>query len=125
MYHKKLILVVESDRYSRHALAELLSRQGYEVVCADSGIEALELLHRPQTIPALILLDPIVPVLGGWTFLKEHHSGGASAYAPVVLMSGLRDAAQKTVNVGAVACLLKPIDPRTLLRVVERFNKPA
>jgi DNA-binding response OmpR family regulator len=120
-----MILVIESDRDCRHALAELLSRQGYEVVCAASGMEALEVLHSPQTVPALILLDPIVPVLGGWSFLKEHHNGGASADAPVVLMSGLRDAPQKAINIGAIACLLKPIDPRTLLRVVDRFNKPA
>jgi CheY-like chemotaxis protein len=119
-----LILVVESDRDCRHALAELLSRQGYEVLCAATGIEALETLRRTENPPTLILLDPFMPVSGGWSFLKQHHSGGASGGAPVVLMSGLRDAGLVAANLTAVACLLKPIDPRALLRLVERLQSP-
>jgi len=68
---KAKILVVEDELSQREALAEVLSRLGYEVRCAANGSEALELMRHSESLPGLILLDLMMPVMDGWEFRAE------------------------------------------------------
>ena len=115
------ILVVEDESGQREALAEVLSRLGYEVQCAANGSEALELMRRSESLPGLILLDLMMPVMDGWEFRAQQRRDRALAHVPVVVLSALDDAAKKAVQDGAAAFVSKPLHWQALLSVVERF----
>ena len=72
----------------------------------------------------MIFLDLMMPVLDGWSFLAERAKNSLLAEIPVVIVSGTRgsDVAQKAKEAGAVAVMCKPVEPQSVLRVVEHFD---
>ena len=119
------ILVVEDDMDIREVLQGFLELQGYEVVTAANGREAVEQLRRfPR--PALILLDMAMPVMGGHrvlTFRKE--TDGFQAIPVIIISAGMaamspRDRALYAANYNVAAFLKKPADPEQLLELIER-----
>ncbi len=112
------ILLVEDDEDVRGALAALLVGEGYEVVEAAHGAEALERLRASNF--CLILLDLMMPVMNGWQFRAEQLKDPALASVPVGVVTADNGAAQKAAEVGAVGYLLKPIELPDLLAHVER-----
>ncbi|MCA1582269.1 MAG: response regulator [Acidobacteria bacterium] len=111
------ILVVDDDASVREALRDLLSGEGYAVVTADDGQDALDRLGSMDP-PCLILLDLRMPRIDGWEFLARRDGPGKKT--PVVLLSGMafiRDAP------GVADFLAKPIRPDKLLDCVRRFCK--
>src|SRR3989454_11108836 len=68
------ILVVEDNADVRDAWEALLEGEGYRVVSAASGREALRWLRSSEVMPALILLDLIMPGMNGWDFRAEQRS---------------------------------------------------
>ncbi len=118
-----MILLVDDDRESCEALAEFLSLQGHAVKSAGNGSEALQLLADSHTRPAVILLDLEMPVLDGWGFLAERGKDPLLADIPVVIVSGYHDVARKAKDAGAAAVMRKPVEPQTLLHVIEHFEE--
>ena len=64
-----------------------------------------------------------MPVLDGWGFLAERVKYPLLADVPVVILSGCSDVAQKAKEAGAVALVRKPVEPQTLLRVLEHSGE--
>ena len=62
------ILLVEDDRDFADAMTDVLEDEGYRVVVALNGRQALDLLETRQCTPFLILLDLMMPVMDGWEF---------------------------------------------------------
>jgi CheY-like chemotaxis protein len=118
-----VVLLVDDDRKSREALAEFLSLKGHVVQCAANGSEALRLLDYTQNHPELIFLDLMMPVLDGWGFLAERAKNPLLAEVPVVIVTGCCDVTQKAKEAGAVAVVRKPLEPQTLLGVIEHLLK--
>ena len=108
------ILVVDDEVESREALAELLSNEGYAVVCAENGRRALDCLSG--TSPALIILDLMMPVMSGWEFLAQQKRDAKMRSVPVVVVSG----SGLVHDVKADAILHKPIDFRSFMKVVKQ-----
>ena len=69
------LLIVEDDPDIRACLEEIMVSEGFEVLTAAHGREALQALQSAQTLPALILLDLTMPVMDGPQFLAELASG--------------------------------------------------
>jgi len=112
------ILVVDDDEKIRESLNQVLKAEGYEVLTATNGKEALEKLERAATPPSLILLDLMMPEMDGWEFLSRRTSDTDSPRVPVVLLSGMtfiRDAP------GVADFISKPIHPGKLLDCIRRF----
>lgn len=65
---KKTILIVEDDESIRESLEELLEAEGFDVLLAENGQEAIDLLDKKPPVK-LILLDLSMPVMDGKTFL--------------------------------------------------------
>jgi two-component system alkaline phosphatase synthesis response regulator PhoP len=63
------IMVVEDDRKARFVIGELLEKEGYEVIEADSGKRCLEILKNEK--PDLILMDVMMTEMDGWDVVKE------------------------------------------------------
>jgi CheY-like chemotaxis protein len=80
------VLVIEDECDIREALAEALSYEGYEVVMASNGREALRKLGRGP-LPDVILLDLVMPEMSGWEFRQAQVGDPALAGIPVVVVS--------------------------------------
>jgi CheY-like chemotaxis protein len=83
----KSILLVEDSRFLRLANERTLVKAGYSVVTAGDGEEALRIANA--TIPDLILLDMLLPTLGGVQVLQALRSNVLTALIPVVVLSSL------------------------------------
>lgn len=103
----KRILLVEDDRFLRKAAEATLRRQGYEVLTAADGEEALRVAR--ESPPDLLLLDLIMPKLQGFEVLRRLKADPATAGIPVIVLSNLgqdRDV-QQALAAGAVAYHVK------------------
>ncbi|HEY8514806.1 MAG TPA: response regulator [Candidatus Binatia bacterium] len=117
MLHGLGILIVEDEDDIREAMTAFLEGEGYTVVQARDGDEALRLLRSEQRF-CLVLLDLFMPVKDGWEFRAEQLSDPAIADVPVIVLSADRSAPQKARMLGAIECMVKPIDFAHLLDTV-------
>src|SRR5690349_12155021 len=69
-----VVLLVEDEEESRESLQEILELEGYHVVTAANGQEALDKMNKIE--PCVILLDLFMPVMDGWQFLERLRSEG-------------------------------------------------
>ncbi|GAC1352952.1 MAG: hypothetical protein NVS3B20_12320 [Polyangiales bacterium] len=114
------ILVVEDDEPIRLALQELLEAEGYEVVQAENGREALGLLER--SIPALVVTDINMPFVDGLQLCRTLRAGPRTRSVPIVVLTAAHqiDSALSTAD----AVIRKPFDIDDLLRVIAQFIRP-
>ncbi len=111
----KDILVVDDELDVREYLRDLLEDNGYTVVIAKDGIEAMEALH--QKTPDLILLDLMMPGETGTGFYRKLRAHGEYKTIPVIVISGL---AGRNVAVSkSIPVLDKPIDEERLLATID------
>ena len=113
----KRILVVEDDAPSRDFMCAALLDEAYEVVGADNGRDALELIRT--FCPDLILLDMRMPVMGGEIFL-ELYQEMAFLKAPVIGLSASGRTEKIARELGVSDFLIKPVDLQLLLDCVKR-----
>lgn len=103
------VLVVEDDPDMREIERATLDCAGHDVVLAANGREALEALERNR--PCVILLDLMMPVMDGLTFLAERHKRGLAQDVPVVcITAGGEEIQNYALTLGARECLHKPTD---------------
>ena len=114
------VLLVEDDALTRESLVYLLEEEGFALVTASNGAEALERL-REGGLPRLILLDLTMPVMSGAELAEALQRDARLASIPIILMSGLDDVHRQALQVRADGYLRKPIDPRILLEVVRSY----
>jgi CheY-like chemotaxis protein len=117
------VLVVDDSEDIRMTIRDVLEDQGFTVACAANGREALNMLLRDETRPALILLDLTMPEMDGWTFRQEQQKVPRLAQIPVVLFSGHHDAARAAQSLNAVALLTKPLRLEGLVTLVEQLSR--
>ncbi len=118
---KPRILLVEDDENTRTVLALLLERELYEVIEAHDGLEALESLY--QHPPSLIVLDMMMPRMGGVEFLKRMRSDTRTRNIPVLMLTAAdTDANQlRSFEVGADDFVSKTADSKIMLARVQRL----
>ena len=116
---KGKILVVDDEIYIVHILDFSLGMEGYEVLTALDGEQALEKARAEH--PDLIVLDIMMPKLDGYETCKMLKADDRTKYIPVILLSAKgRNVDQKIgFEVGADDYITKPFSPRKL---VERIN---
>jgi len=100
------ILAVEDSRLLRIGIERALTKEGHEVISAADGREAT-LLARTE-LPALILLDMMLPGMEGTSVLKQLKQDASTAHIPVIVMSGLSQKNEtKLREAGATAYIEK------------------
>jgi CheY-like chemotaxis protein len=117
------VLVIEDDEATRTSLHDFLNGNGYPVLTASNGRDALDLLKTIQS-PALILLDLMMPVMGGQEFLAVRRADARLKQIPVVLMSAQMCEWNDERAVGVEHMLSKPFIAGDLLNVVRRYSRP-
>ena len=117
----KAVLIVDDDADIRGAVLETLEDEGYLVLGARNGREALELLRSLPVQPGLILLDMMMPVMDGLGFRAEQLSDPSIAEIPVVVMTADAQVAKKADKLQAKALLKKPVGLEELFAVVKQY----
>jgi phosphoserine phosphatase RsbU/P len=109
------LLIVDDNEANRSLLARRLRRQGYTVSLAENGRQALEKLHSRRF--DLVLLDVIMPEMGGYPVLERMKQDAELRHIPVIMISALDDLEMlaRCIQKGAEDYLSKPFDP-VLLR---------
>jgi two-component system alkaline phosphatase synthesis response regulator PhoP len=125
----KTILIVDDKLNVQIFLKDLLSEQGFRVVTADNGRDALFVARHEK--PDLILLDIMMPEMDGYEFIQTYRK---EANTPVILLTACLEENDKVLGLelGADDYVTKPFGPRELiartravLRRTERQNDPA
>jgi CheY-like chemotaxis protein len=120
----KSILLVDDSRFMRMANEKALARAGYRVFTASDGEEALVIARA--RVPDLILLDMLLPKLGGPEVLQALKKNVLTAAIPVIVMSSLPQKNEtKLIRAGATAYIEKStmeLDQRSeaLLNIVKK-----
>lgn len=114
----KTIMVVEDDSDIRLSLKDLLELQGYDVLTAENGLEALKVLKKSATPPNLILLDMKMPVMNGWEFAEEFHKTYHDT-SPIVVVTAAADAEQRAKDINASGWVSKPFALGEMLKKIK------
>ncbi|HMG01274.1 MAG TPA: response regulator, partial [Gemmatimonadaceae bacterium] len=112
------VLIVDDERHNRELLEIMLKPEGFLLLSAASGEEALALIARQP--PDLILLDVMMPGMSGYDVAGKIKSDPATKNIPVIMLTALddRNARMLGLNAGAEDFLTKPVDrPELSVRV--------
>ncbi len=115
------ILIAEDEPDIRANLGRLLRIEGYEVLSAVNGREALDMVHgQLPRLPALVLTDMMMPELGGRQLLRALRDDPRTAALPVVLLTARADSSdvQETLAQGATDYITKPYQRDVLLACI-------
>lgn len=117
----RTILVVEDNENNRYLTTFLLEREGFRVVHASTGRDALAVSLRER--PHLILLDIQLPEMDGYAVAEQLRAHPELASIPVVGVSSYATASDRAraLEAGFAGYLEKPIDPETFARDVGHF----
>jgi CheY-like chemotaxis protein len=111
-----LVLLVEDDEDLREVIGELLEEEGYEVLRAANGADALELLSSCAE-PSLVLTDLMMPVMTGWELVARLRAHPQHASLPIIVVSAFFDRAPPESD----HVLMKPLQLDQLLQSVEEM----
>ena len=117
--HSHRVLLIDDDPLVREAVEALLHIEGYRVVTAAEGQEALDRL-RDGFEPCVIVLDLMMPVKDGWQFRAEQVQDPHLASIPVIVCSAVDTLGPKAAALGIAAHVQKPIGVDSLLEMIGR-----
>jgi CheY-like chemotaxis protein len=121
------VLLVEDSKFLRVATEQALRKAGYEVVCAGDGDEALRLAR--EHLPALVLLDIMLPLKSGPDVLKALKKDPATAGIAVMVLTSLSQKNAKALEKEGAAGFFEKSDlmlgrgPDSLVAAVEKLLK--
>jgi DNA-binding response OmpR family regulator len=113
---RKTVLVVEDDQAIRAMYRDALRHAGYHVIAVEDGLDALRRIE--QAFPDVVILDLMLPRVGGWDVYGELRANSRTQGVPVVIVTASDTGA---LEQGALCRLLrKPVSPETLVLEVEQ-----
>jgi DNA-binding NarL/FixJ family response regulator len=121
----KQLLLIDDDPNLILLVQDYLEFQGYEVITADNGQDALEILQ--DYVPDLIICDIMMPDIDGYEVVERIRQDSRISWIPVIFLSakGQTSDRVKGLNTGADVYLVKPFEPEELVAQVESTLKQA
>ncbi len=115
---RPLVMVADDDTEIAVLVELLLQREGYDVVTAMNGSEALELIERKR--PDAVVLDIMMPNLNGYEVVQRMRQDHATRFLPVILLSARAGALDRKygIRMGADDYILKPFKAEHLLESI-------
>jgi DNA-binding response OmpR family regulator len=111
------ILLVDDDPTVRDSLNDVLESEGYVVITAENGQQALELIDK---LPVdLVMLDLNMPIKNGWDTFERLTAG--RPLIPIIIATARPNQLFTALSAGAAALLEKPMDIPTLLQTIEKL----
>jgi CheY-like chemotaxis protein len=122
---KKDILLVEDSKDIQALLMNVLKSSGYNVQTVLNGKEALEVLSKNSSLPSVIMLDLMMPVMDGYEFRMQQLLDPKLSQIPVLVMTAESAAHDKVKGLKAQAFLKKPFENieailETIRKLVEK-----
>lgn len=117
----KKILVVDDDPYLVDILFYRLKLNGYQVVSAKDGAEALAKVRDLK--PDLVVLDMSMPVMDGFQVVKEIKEEETMKNIPIVVVSGRVEDRTKVFEMGVKRFIAKPYEAKNLVATIEQYIK--
>ncbi|HEY9302290.1 MAG TPA: response regulator transcription factor [Phormidium sp.] len=119
----KKLLLIDDDPNLILLVQDYLEFRGYEVITAENGREALEVLEHEN--PDLIICDVMMPEMDGYTFVKHVRENPLTNWIPVLFLSAKGQSQDKVkgLNTGADVYMVKPFEPEELVAQVESSLK--
>lgn len=116
---KGKILIIDDDVLSMEVAANLLIKEGYEVLKVTSGLKGL--LLAIQNRPDVVLLDIVMPTIDGFKTAQKFKEHTTLKDIPIIFLTNghVEDFIEKAYAVGAVDYIMKPVTPRELLARVD------
>jgi CheY-like chemotaxis protein len=117
-----LVLVADDHDDSRDIARMVLESAGYRVTEATTGLEALAIASLMR--PAIVLLDVIMPELDGWATARRLRADPTTSGATIIALTALTGPLdrEESLAAGCDELLTKPIHPRALLAVLDRYT---
>ena len=112
------VLVVDDDADIRELLVGMLTDEGYTAESAPNGRDALAILDRWRA--DAIVLDLMMPVMDGWTFVERLRERGREI--PIVIISAAGELGRHAARLGVTEIVEKPFDIETLLPRIARLT---
>jgi putative two-component system response regulator len=118
---KPTVLVVDDVDMNIEILEEIL-KDGYNIITAGNGVEALEVLRKTEVLPKIILLDVFMPEMNGYELLEIIKADDALKRIPVIFIT-TSDSESEALSAGAVDFINKPFLPEiVILRVKNQIE---
>jgi len=119
IFHSKKILLVDDDMRNVFALSKILKERGMEIIKAENGINALEMLDKHADID-MVLMDIMMPEMDGYEAMKRIRSQVKYKNLPVIALTAkaMNDDKQKCIDAGANDYIAKPVDVERLLSLM-------
>jgi CheY-like chemotaxis protein len=89
MKDQATVLIVDDQQRGREVLAQVLESEGYDIILSGDGGEAIRLARR--SVPDLVLLDVMMPVMDGFEVCRHLRADPAVALVPIILVTPLDD----------------------------------
>ena len=106
---RPLVLVVDDQEINRDAL-EVILGEGYEIICAENGQEALDIMRGRGGELSVVLLDLMMPVMSGYEVLKAVREDETLKQIPVIVLTADKSAELEALQLGAADFITKPFD---------------
>ena len=121
MADAKHVLVVDDEEQLALAIKIRLQSQGYEVVTANDGQQALELASQQR--PDLIIMDVLMPVMDGYSCLRELNTRFGRGKIPIIILTARERMKDLFELEGIEDYVIKPFDHEDLLVRIDRLFK--
>jgi two-component system cell cycle response regulator DivK len=117
------ILIVEDNKDNRELVVKVLKLNGYQVIEAVDGKEAIEKTRAEK--PDLILMDLFIPKIDGYEVTKQLKNDGGLQHIPIIALTAqaMKGDMEIALAAGCDGYMPKPIDVRELPRQIKRFLK--
>lgn len=116
-----VVLLVDDDKQTRHLLKIFLERDGFRILEAENGIDALRIAQT--VVPDLVLLDIQMPHMDGIEVCARFRQREETSHTPILMLTGMVDeeSVERAFSVGATDYLTKPPNPSALRHRVARL----
>lgn len=119
---KKDILIVDDDKSILNIFTRILQKQGYNMDTAETGQEAMEKIQNQKY--DLALIDVKLPDTNGTDLISKMHAGNPDTVLIAVTGFPSLDDANRVIDRGAAAYLVKPVKSEELIRIIaEKLDK--
>lgn len=119
----KVVLVVDNQPFNVDLVKTILTRGGFKVISADSGLKAIDVVKKKK--PDLVLMDVQLPGMDGLESTRRIMAEPANAGTKIVAFSALAMPAdkKKALKAGCIGYITKPVGARDLIDKVKGFLK--
>ncbi len=112
------IMVVDDDQPVRQTIVDILEEEGFHVIAAGSGREALTLLDK-MALPDVVIVDLMMPMMDGREFIRRCRVRfGRSTFSPILLLTAANEGEQAANDIEVDDFLPKPFEQDHLLHCI-------